>query len=291
MSKVRWLGALIAVALGGSTIAHGAAPGRNGAILFLGGSNAAKEQIFSSLPDGTHVRQLTHLSDSSASDPSWSPDGKRIAFARDWDVGKPTEHLDIYVMNTDGGMHGMGFTGLNGSPTWFPDGRRLLFGRIDGLWMVPAAGGTPRRVLRVAGGTESAVVSPDGRKVAFIRYRGNDSALVVADLGSGRLKQVTPWSVGAKPKVDWSPDGSRLLSRNQKGVFSVAVDGSGLTMLVRGGDDCSESFSPDGTKFLFVTHCSRDGKWKLYTANADGTAVTPVGNLRGHWASWGTAAG
>ena len=288
MTNRRLLTTLTAVVLAASAVAHAAAPGKNGAILFLG----AGGQIYTTLPDGTHLRQLTHFTDSSTADPSWSRDGRHVAFARDYDVGKPTEHLDIYVMNADGtGAHGMGFKGLNGTPTWFPDGRRLLFGRIGGLWVVPAAGGTPHRVVRITGDFEGPVVSPDGRSATLVRNRGNNSALFIADLASGRLKQVTPWNLHAKPKVDWSPDGSLLLSRNDQGVFTVRADGSGLTMLVHGSDLCSESFSPDGTKVLFVEHCSQDGHWRLYTANADGTGVRPIAKLRGHWASWGVASG
>lgn len=287
MVKLRLLAPLTAIILAASAVAHAAAPGRNGSMLFLGGGKAGSEQVYSAWADGTHLRQLTHFTDSSAADPSWSRDGRRVAFARDYNAGKPTEHLDIYVMNADGtGLHGMGLKGLNGTPTWFPDGRRLLFGRVGGLWVVPATGGAQHRVVQIAGDFEGPVVSPDGHQAAFIRNRANDSALFVADLMTGSLKQVTPWRVQAKPKVDWSADGSLLLSRNNQGVFTVRADGSGLTMLVRGSDLCSESFSPDGTRILFVEHCSQTGRWRLFTADADGSNAKPVAKLRGHWASW-----
>jgi Tol biopolymer transport system component len=85
---------------------------------------------------------LTHLTVSSATDPSWSQDGRRVAFAHRHDVRKPTEHVNIDVMNADGaGLHGMGLKGFNGTPTWFPDGGHLPFGRLGGLWVVPARAG------------------------------------------------------------------------------------------------------------------------------------------------------
>ena len=172
MMKLRLLAPLIAVVLAAGAVAHAAAPGRNGAILFLGGANGKSQQVFSAWSDGTHFRQLTHFTDSSAADPSWSKDGSRVAFARDYDVGKPTEHLDIYVMNADGtGAHGMGFKGLNGSPTWFPTVGASSSHAIGGLWVVPAAGGTSHRVVRIAGDFEGPVISPDGRQAAFIRNR------------------------------------------------------------------------------------------------------------------------
>jgi TolB protein len=289
MHKLCLLGAL-ALSLAASTAAQASAPGRNGLILFLR-PVGAHDQIFTARSDGTHVRQLTHFRDSAAADASWSIDGRRIAFARDYDAGKPTEHLDIDTMNADGsGLHGMGLSGLNGKPVWFPKGRRILFGRIGGLYTVSAAGGVPRRTLNIAGDYDNGSLSPNGRELVFLRHKGSGSALFVTILGSGRTKQITPWSLGADQKIDWAPDGSRILSRNTKGVFTVRPDGSQLTMLVRGTDYCSESFSPDGTKVLFIDHCSTGGRRShLLTMNVDGTGVKRIPHLLGHWASWGTA--
>jgi Tol biopolymer transport system component len=287
MSKLSLLGALV-LALAASTTAQATAPGKNGLILFMH-NVGAHEQVFTMRPNGTQIRQLTHFSDSAAADASWSVDGKRIAFARDFDLGKPTEHLDIYTMNADGtDQHGMGLKGLNGGPVWFADGRRILFLRPTGLWVIPAAGGTPHRLI--GGDNSDAVISPSGQEVAFLRSKGSGSALFVASLNNGRAKQITPWSLHAGDKIDWAPDGSRILSHNDQGVFTVGSDGSGLTMLARGGDYCSESFSPDGTKVLFIDHCSSHGvKSNLLTMNLDGTDVKRIPNVHGHWVSWGLA--
>ena len=294
MTKLLLLAAL-AVTFAAVTAAQATVPGKNGLILYLR-HVGPREQVFTAWPDGTHSTQLTHFTDSAAADASWSADGKRIAFARDWDVGTPNEHLDIDTMNAGGtDVHGMGLQGLNGGPVWFPDGRRLLFahasGGSSGLWTISAAGGPPHRVLRIVGDFEGQALSPNGQKVAFVRNRANRSALFVANLGTGAAKQVTAWSLGAKPKIDWSPDGALLLSRTQGGrIFTVKPDGSDLTTLVQGKDYCSESFSPDGTKVLFIDHCSEGGvRSHLFTMNLDGTGVTRIPNLIGHWVSWGIA--
>ncbi|TML25188.1 MAG: hypothetical protein E6G32_01520 [Actinobacteria bacterium] len=91
-------------------------------------------QLFSIKPDGTGARQLTHFRDSDALNPSWSPDGNRIAFARDFAVGTRNEHLDIYTMNANGSrVHAFGLKGLNAAPIWSPDGRRIVWLRRPGL--------------------------------------------------------------------------------------------------------------------------------------------------------------
>ena len=66
----------------------------------------------------------------SQSDPSFSPDGRRIVFS-----GSADRSNWIYVMNTDGsGARAVGSTGLSGrlsGMTWSPDGRYILFSGIS----------------------------------------------------------------------------------------------------------------------------------------------------------------
>jgi Tol biopolymer transport system component len=101
--------------------------------------------------------------------------------------------------------------------------------------VVPAGGGTPHRALRIVGDFESPALSPNGQKVAFVRNKANGSALFVADLATALAKQITPWTLRAKPKVDWSPDGALLLSRTEDGrIFTIRPDGSKLRMLIKG---------------------------------------------------------
>ena len=74
--------------------------------------------------DGENVRQLTKgiVQDS---DPSWSPDGKRIAFWSDRGNG------GIYVMDADGGnLHRLSdpdSLSSNHEPSWSPNGQRIAF--------------------------------------------------------------------------------------------------------------------------------------------------------------------
>ena len=85
------------------------------------------------------------------------------------------------------------------------------------------------------------------------------------------------WS-GAVTSLAFSPDGSLLLSRTEDcRIFTIRADGSGLRTLARGNDYCSDSFSPDGTKVLYIDHCSTGGvKSRLFTMNLDGTGVTRI---------------
>src|SRR5439155_5373547 len=107
-------------------------------------------------------------------DPTWSPDGTRIAFRSTRD-GQD----EIYVMNSDGTcQHDLSMTPEDDrAPAWSADGSRIAFdhfftGRFQDIAWVPAGGGDLHRITESSG--EYASWSPDGRHVAFASARDGD---------------------------------------------------------------------------------------------------------------------
>ena len=95
---------------------------------------------------GRAPRRLTHRGGHS---PSWSPDGKQLAFLRpDLEAIRRSSYRDnIYVVGRDGrGLHRLTRGGGSG-PVWSPDGRRIAFVRRADLYVVKVTGGRPRRVV------------------------------------------------------------------------------------------------------------------------------------------------
>jgi Tol biopolymer transport system component len=286
---------LIGVPTSGATFS-----GANGLLVYQ--AQAGKHiQLFTIRPDGTGRHQITHLADSDAINPEWSPDGRRIAFARDYALGTRHEHLDIVTINADGrGLRGMALRGLNSDPTWSPDGR-ILWLRPGGF-AISRAEGKGFRMIRIAGENSSPTVSPDGRQIAFRRQLGeHKSAIFVVNMNGGPARRVVAPAGGVADKIDWSPDGSRIVlsapefgagKRASSNVFTILPDGSGLRRLThaRGGkvNNGADSWSPDGTRIAFVSN--RGGAYQIYVMNADGTQATAVTHTAagGHLAAWGT---
>jgi TolB protein len=135
----------------------------------MSGLRAKPTSIFVINADGTGMRQLTRKNNDD--DPAWSPDGRRIAFAR---YGS-TNYGTIYVMNRDGSnLRRLAISSGYPTPAWSPKGQKLAFEDPDGgIAIVGLNGREIKRIKPSSWNGEAAVDyqptwSPDGRTIAFV---------------------------------------------------------------------------------------------------------------------------
>jgi Tol biopolymer transport system component len=106
-------------------------------------------------------------------DPSFSPDGRRVAFV----TTRAGQGYELWTVNADGTSparltEGEGSGRTTGGPRWSPDGRQLAFDRQqpDGRWdvfVIDAAGGRARRVTPDDSDENLPSWSNDGRFIYF----------------------------------------------------------------------------------------------------------------------------
>jgi TolB protein len=147
--------------------------------------------------------------------PSFSPDGKTLAFSRAIEEG-----TDIYTVNVRDNCCiqrlTVGRFSDNLSPTFSPDGQRIAFvSTRSGLPQVyvMAADGTDQQLFApfdygVTGASNAPEWSPDGRSVAFHRDVAGTLQIFVLDARTRTVRQLT--SVGRNEDPSWAPDSRHL---------------------------------------------------------------------------------
>jgi TolB protein len=104
--------------------------------------------------------------------PSWSPDGRWIAYARN---SGGSSH-DIWIVSCDGAeaRRLTSSPDYEMAPSWSPDGRQILFARGDAsgdrqIWVMRPDGSKKRRVTHSEHDDFFSDWSPDGRMIVFTR--------------------------------------------------------------------------------------------------------------------------
>jgi Tol biopolymer transport system component len=232
---------------------------------------------------GTPTRFTSFTGDEHS--PTWSPDRKWIAFARQRNV-----ILDIYLMKADGtGRRWVRSTASNFPiyrPSWSPNGTHLLV-------TVYQPGGPYVGKLDLATGSAT-LVAPAGSfavKGDYPVYDATGSRIYYVDDTRKTIKRFTPGgaqeqiltSTASLAGLAISPDGTRLayaaaLMESNWEIFVLDLSTRLITRLTNSaGTDASPTWSPDGTKLAFYS--ARSGKSQVWTMNSStGGSQTRITN-------------
>ena len=219
--------------------------------------------------------------------PSWSPNGKRVVFARARGQVDPNNGECCLLSSSTLqviGADGQGLRRIRGSldfePAWSPNGKLIAFLRRGApalrnrLFVMRPDGSGARAVRGVAPGAGAPAWSPNGREIAFWQSgsAGRGVIYAVRPDGSGRRKIVE----GADYGASWSPDGKRLLFARAFDIHVVNANGSNVRKLTRasGHRYFEPAWSPDGRRIVFRSELG------LYVMRADGTGIKRITSAR-----------
>ncbi|MGR9044889.1 MAG: Tol-Pal system beta propeller repeat protein TolB [Gammaproteobacteria bacterium] len=204
--------------------------------------------------------------------PSWSPDGKMIAY-----VSFENKASAIYVqaLATGKRIRVADFPGINGAPAWSPDGSKLALtlskdGSPDIYTLTLASRSLVKLTSSYAIDTEAAW-SPDGSHIVFTSDRGGKPQLYIMPSHGGQAKRLTfegDYNAGAA----FSSDGKSLVMvHGNRGDYRIAVMDMAtrtINVLTAGRLDESPSFAPNGTMILYASQ--NGGRSQLSAVSVDG---------------------
>lgn len=195
--------------------------------------------------------------------PTWSADGKRIAY-----VSFETGRAAIFVQElaTAKREQVTNFKGLNGAPAFSPDGRQLaLVLSKDGNPELYTLNLVTRQLTRVTqhfGIDTEPSWTPDGKALVFTSNRGGKPQIYKVTLATGIVERLTfAGDYNARARV--SPDGKSLVMvHRSNGVFHIAtqdIQSGDLRILTETFLDESPSIAPNGALLMYATRFQGKG--------------------------------
>jgi TolB protein len=226
--------------------------------------------------DGQNIRTAMTSGDPIIS-PSWSPDGKKVAYVS-FEDRKPV--IYVHELATGRRIALSNQKGNNSAPAWSPDGRKLAVSLSkDGntqIYGINADGSGLHRLTRGSTIDTEPQYSPDGRFIYFTSDRGGNPQIYRMSAEgehADSAKRVT-FKQGFVTSPRISPDGKYMAYiANVGGAYRLYIlnlatgDSQALT---EGSSDESPSFAANGKYVLYSTKVG--GKRVLAAVSVDGNS-------------------
>jgi Tol biopolymer transport system component len=216
--------------------------------------------------------------------PDWSPDGSRIAFAR-----QDENQSDIYVMD----RNGSNVTNLTNTeffreefPVWSPDGSKIAFIYDDGedrdIYVFDFLDDTVRNLSNDDLDNYLPVWSTNGDRLAYTANNDQTTNIKVYDFATQLISVGSEQSFDEITDMDWSPVAEILafsaLANGNSDIFILNLSSGTALNLSRSPElDYGPRWSVDGTVILFWTNEMMN--FEIYSISNDTDAGITTNNL------------
>lgn len=239
----------------------------------------------------------------------WTPDGQYLVARKHFTSRRSLGAGEMWMYHISGGQ-GLQLTKRKndqqdaGEPCISPDGRYVYFsedmspggffrynkdpnGQIYVIRRLDRETGKIKNIITGWGGAVRPQVSPDGKRLAFVRRVRTKTVLYIHDLATGEQwpiydklskDQQEIWAIfGVHPNYAWTPDGAHLVFWAKGHLWKIKVASKEVSQIPFEADvkhtlneavRFTQEVSPDEFKVKMIRHAttSPDGKWLAFNA-------------------------
>lgn len=177
-----------------------------------------------------------------------------------------------------------------------PDGKMLAMDLQGGIWVMPAHGGTAKRLTDIFNDARQPQWSPDGKQIVFFGYRDGGYDIWEVAIDGSNLHQLTEGAFDDREPI-FSHDGTRIAFSSDRGnplgsdnnIWVLNLKTGALTELTKDpSEDTMPAWSPDDKEIVFIS--SRDNyrsAWAVNVATRSERRVASLAEGRIEAASFG----
>ena len=260
--------------------------------------------------NGGLMRQITKEDFRLLNQADWTPDGNYLVARKHFTSARSLGAGEMWLYHRTGGGEGVQMTKARtkqkdtNEPAFSPNGRYLYFsddatpgetfeyskdpnGQIYVIQRLDRQTGDIDPYVTGPGGAIRPTPSPDGKSLAFIRRIRYKSTLMLMDIASGRMTELTDildrdmqetWAIhGVYPGISWTPDNRSIVFWGGGGIHRVDVASRAVsdipfhvtgTRFVEDAVRQQKDVAPDRfeVKMVRFAHASPDGRRIVYEA-------------------------
>jgi Tol biopolymer transport system component len=219
-------------------------------------------------------RQAIEVLESSSAahllDPTCSPDGRLVCFARSSTSPQLVLVVRDLAASKEATFTPEGERSTARTPRFTPDGQRIVFTLSapggQQIASVNIHAGDLQRLTQSPGTNCYPAVSPDGKKIAFSSSRDGEFEIYVMNADGNDVQRLTH-SPRSDLRPAWSPDGTRIAFTSTRDgnheIYLMRADGSHVRRITHEPQrDDYPTWHPDGQRLLTIAE--RAGQCDLY---------------------------